>query len=59
MLEPTPKLAMPLVLSRVKRKPTDEGRCGSTLRLELGQKPVAPGYQCSTDLVTEVRAPRG
>ena len=43
MLEATYILAVPIVLSRVETKPPDEGRCGSTLSLELGQKGVAPG----------------
>lgn len=43
MLEATSILTVPLVLSKVERKSPDEGRCGSTLRLELGQKAVPPG----------------
>lgn len=43
MLEATSILAVPLVLSLVERKPPDEGRRGSALSLELGQKAVAPG----------------
>ena len=59
MLEATYILAVPLVLSRVETKPPDEGRCGSTLSLELGQKGVGSSrFQCRVDLVPEARAPR-